>query len=216
MKKVKDLSFRQIYNQLIYIEDEKLLNIMKMGYKIPSTFEETGLLLYAYIDEEDGICFNVFSLVKDEDEKLVKFNDSPMEEKLNHKIKYEDIKESKARPLELEAEIAFNYADRAVEINHEHEVSQERNKLRSNTQIDLFRHQIHPDDLECFLYNPSTNFTHAFWAKGEKMTDTSIIASILTPLPKELGFALGDMIELKLYKYKDSTRLIHVLEEEIQ
>lgn len=138
-----------------------------------------------------------------------------MKKKLKHKIKFDDVKDSKAEIIELDPEDAMRYVDRAIEINKGLNTTESKSQLRLNIQLDQFRHQVHPDDLECFLYDLNRQASKAFWARGEKQTDTSILASVLTPLPKETGFAIGDMIELKLYKYKDSTRLIHVMSHEI-
>lgn len=214
-KFLSNLTFRQIYQQLIYIEDEKLLNIMKMGYQVKSSFEETGLLVYGYIDEDEGVSFNIFSLVRKEGDSF-KFNDEPMKKKLKHKIKFEDVKDSKAQNIELDPDEAIRYVDRAVEINKEHEVSAEIMNLRLNTQIDQFRHQIYPDNLECFIFDAQRKASKSFWARAEKQRQDYLIASVLTPLPKETGYAIGDAIELKLYQYKDSTRLIHVLNQRFQ
>lgn len=214
-KFLSNLTFRQIYQQLIYIEDEKLLNIMKMGYQVKSSFEETGLLVYGYIDEDEGVLFNIFSLVRKEGDSF-KFNDEPMKKKLKHKIKFEDVKDSKAQNIELDPDEAIRYVDRAVEINKEHEVSDEIMNLRLNTQIDQFRHQIYPDNLECFIFDAQRKASKSFWARAEKQNQDYLIASVLTPLPKEMGYAIGDAIKLKLYQYKDSTRLIHVLNQRFQ
>ena len=212
MDNIKSLSFRQLYQQLIYIEDEKLLNIMKMGYQIPSLFDESGILAYGYVDEEQGICFNIFSLVKMKDGELVEFNDEPMKKKLKHRLKYDDLKNSSVMSIDLDPDIAMGYVDRAKEINKELNVSPSRLELRANSQIDPFRHNIHPDDFECFLYDPKTNASISFWLRGEKLTKDSIIGNILTPLPREYGFAIGDMIEIKFYNYKGAIRPIHVIE----
>ncbi|MDO5027253.1 MAG: hypothetical protein Q4E50_05440 [Tissierellia bacterium] len=211
LESISSFSFRDMYQQLIYIEDEKLLNIMKKGYQIPSKFEETGILAYAYVDEEQGLCFNIFSLVKMKDQDLVEFNDEPMKRKLKHKLKLEDIENSKGMLLDLDPDKALTYMDRAKEINLDLAPDPSKVQLRLNTQIDPFRHRIYPDDFESFLYDPKTNKSISFWVRGEKIQGDAIIASILTPLPKEYGYALEDMIDIKIYEYRDSLRPIHVI-----
>ena len=207
---VQAIDYRKLYQQLIYIEDQNLINIMKMGYQIQTKGDETGILAYAYIDEEHGICFNAFSLVKEEDGQIIEFNDEPMNKKINHRIKLEDLKEAKGFPVELDPDIAMNYVDRAVEINKIHASNPALEEIRLNPQIDGFRHKIHPDDVECFIFDPSTNQSESFWARTQEQTTNSIRAIVLTPISKKYSFAIGDRIELNLYNYKDSVRLIHI------
>lgn len=211
--KIQTLSFRDLYQQLVYIEDKNTLNVMKMGYQVKTDGQETGLLAYGYIDEEKGICFNIFSIVKLEDDDIVAFNDEPMLQKINHRVRLEDLKDANAMALDLDPDIAIRYKDRAIEINKANMISKELMILRANDQIDAFRHHLHPDDFECFVFDPSINKIEAFWARGLEIKESHIVAKVLTPLSKEYGFGIGDRIEVSLYQYKDETRLIHLINQ---
>lgn len=213
LKPIKLLKFRDLYRQLIYIEDEKTLNIMKMGYQVESKFDATGVLAYGYVDLDGAMCFNVFSLVRMTDKGIEEFNDDPMNKKIKHKIMLEDIYKSDALKVDLDPYKALDYLDRSVEINKEHISTDDIESLRLNQQIDDFRHYLNPDDLEAFVFNPSDNSTEALWVTSLKMTDVGIISRVLTPVSKKFGIAVSDEKEFKLYKVNDSLKLIYILEQ---
>jgi len=210
---IKLLKFRDLYRQLVYIEDEKTLNVMKMGYQIESGFDETGFIAYGYVDLEGAMCFSVFSLVKMEDDNIVEFNDQPMQKKIKHKVKLEDIYKANAKKLDLDPDKAMDYLDRSVEINKENISSDNKEALRLNQQIDDFRHYLNPDDLEAFVFNPTDNSTEALWVNSLSMTEVGIIAKLITPVSKKFGIAVGDEKEFRLYKVNDSLKLIYILQQ---
>lgn len=210
-KLISSLTFRQIYQQLVYIEDKNTLNLMKMAYEVPSKFDETGILAYGYIDSEEGLSFNVFSLVKMQEGQIIEFNDEPMKQKINHRLRLEDVMKLEGQALSLDPDILMNYVDRAVEINEKNFISMEVEGVRTNEQIDPYRHPLFPDDVECFVYDASAHKIEALWAKTQAIADNGIIAKTLTPISKNFNLAMGSEIKLNLYNVNDSIRLIHMI-----
>ena len=212
MQKIGDLSFRELYKKMVYIADQNSLNILKMGYQIPVNGDETGILAYGYVDIEHGICFNIFSIVKEEDGKIVSFNDKPMEEKINHRVRLEDVKNLDGFEVKYEDIDLERYVDRAIELNEKFFESEQREAIRYNTQIDGFRHEIFPDDVECHIYDMKEKKLEGMWARTLSMTPQGIQAKVITPVSRHFGISLEDEIELKLYNINDTLRLMYIIE----
>lgn len=212
MTKLKDLSFRNFYKKLLFIEDINNLNVLNKGYGIDIDGDENGLLVYGYIDSEHGICFNIFSIVKEEDGQIIKFNDKPVEAKINHRIRLSDVQELRGFEVELDPNILERYVARAIELNEKFFESDTKDALRYNMQIDQYRHLIFPDDLECFIYDKNENKLEGFWMRGKMITQDGIIGEIITPLSRTFGYGIGDEIKVNLYSVNEHIRLMHVVQ----
>lgn len=207
------MTFKDLYQQLVYIEDEKTLNVMKMGYQVKASGDETGILAYGYINKEGLLCFNVFSLVKLKGEEIVSFNDEPMLNKINHVVKREDVNNCKALSMELDPDILLRYLDRSIEINKENHISEDLDLLRSLKELDDFRHPLYPDEVEAFIYRPSDNQTQNIWAKAKSVGQGCVLAELVTPVPKDFLYAVGDNLSLKLYDIQGRLELVNIIEQ---
>lgn len=212
MTKLKELTFRNFYKKLLFIEDTNNLNVLNKGYGIEIDGDENGLLVYGYVDQDQGICFNIFSIVKEEDGEIVKYNDKPVEEKINHRIRLSDVQDLRGYEVELDPDILERYVARAMELNEKFFESESKDALRYNMQIDQYRHLIFPDDLECYIYNKEENKLEGFWMRSKSLAPDGIIGEIITPLSRLFGYGIGDEIKVNLYSVNDYIRLMHVVE----
>lgn len=213
MKPMKSLTFRDMYKKIVYVEDKTSINVLNKGYQIEIDGDETGILGYGYVDSENGICFNIFSIVKVEDDKVVKYNDKPMELKINHRVRLEDVFNLYGFEVEYESLNLERYVDRAIEINERFFESEEKEALRYNMQIDELRHYLYPDDLQGYIYDRENNKLEGLWVRTIAMLPTGILAKVITPVSRELNIALEDELEFKLFNIDGKLRLMYIIDE---
>ncbi|NLW52519.1 MAG: hypothetical protein GXY87_04050 [Tissierellia bacterium] len=213
MKPMKSLTFREIYKKIVYIEDKNSVNVLNKGYQIEIDGDETGILGYGYVDGEQGICFNVFSIVKVEDGNVVKYNDKPMELKINHRVRLEDVYNLNGFEVEYESLNLERYVDRAIEINEKFFESEEKEAIRYNRQIDELRHYLYPDDIQGYVYHKEKNKIEGLWVRTIAMLPTGILAKVITPVSREFNIALEDELEFKLFNIDGTLRLMYIIED---
>lgn len=156
-----DISFRDLNQKWIVIERWK--DIKRLMKNLDIDLEDAIVLAYLYIDHEKGICARVLGNISFENHQLL-LNDSFLEKDyiiehdLLKKIKFEivdDETKSKIKNIDvIESNILEKYYNKPSIL-----------ESRELTDIDEFRHEFFPDDLE--LYFEKNKKSELIWGRIE-------------------------------------------------
>jgi len=212
--KVCEYSFRDLDREWVGIDDKKICK--KIGRKIKMRKLQIPIFGYFYIDKEDGLSLRIVGNIEKDgrnklylDENMILNKELvlnyPFLEKVNVTILNDDVVKNMDGANLLENKIDSNYKD----INN-------FLMTRDNRDIDKFRNDVHPDDVQVLLINHKDVSDELLWARIEGIMDTRkdvFICKLITPSYYNSDYQSGTMIGVKYFVDEDRLKVVGLLKK---
>ena len=224
LRRLSDVSFRELSGQLLYIEGKDILEKMADTEEIrPSS---TGLIVYAYIDHENGLsCWpvviadlegdavRIFDLAKSEKGYLFRINEGETEHSEviegrtlymchitpNHRFCNANVfgklgEEFKPFREHIDRQYGMNDPDRIL--------------FRNNREWDHLRNKYWPDDFQVFL-SAEGNDAEVVWVRAEHDANDEYIGVLLNEPYQDFGIHKGNMIGFKEFEKSNGELILY-------
>jgi len=215
LKPFSQANFRELYRRFIYIDCKELMETM-LPKAINSSI--TGMLVYCYIDNTEGISFRPFMIASLGDDSLRTFEFPNLEDTMyvlrlrEGQVKLHELHEDnkhmylyavdpkKYSYMNLEIlnfdTDAFSQIKKVVDTNYH--VSAMVDDLRSErfAYLDEYRHPLFPDDVQVLLYTENNGF-ELVWVRLNFVTPSGeIFGRLLIEPHKDYGCHKDMLIEI--------------------
>lgn len=201
---VSNFSFRELDKKWVLITKKKWIKKLVRKLKIKKTLDP--IIAYFYIDKEDGFCLKVIgNIFRDDKDNLSLEEDYIYEDK---KLNYSDLQKLEIQILD---NMITNYIKgiKAVE-SSSGIILNDKFKLKETrvmTNIDEFRNNAFPDDVEVSLKDKDDN-EEFLWAKIEGvMREDLLICRLLTASETDKDYELDTLVGVKYRKENDEAKL---------
>lgn len=201
---VSNYNFRELDRKWVLITRKRYIKKIVRKLKIKKTLDP--IIAYFYIDAEDGFCLKVIgNIYKDDKDNLSLEEDYIYDDK---KLNYSDILKYKVKFLD---NMITNYIKgiKAVE-SSSGIILDDKFKLKETrvmTNIDEFRNNAYPDDVEISHKDKEGN-EEFLWAKIEGvMQGDLLMCRLLTSSETDKNYELDTLVGVKYKKGKDESKL---------
>ena len=214
---IKDVNFRALYHQFLYVECRDVLEAIADEDLLP---EDTGLFVYTYIDEDAGITYKPLKFAQFSESGL-KFRDLSLKFSncllryhhsfLKQEYHMEDGQYFTIATIPAENHLFFNLASSDVDLEQfaeievdvrntydlNHDPMKEMLRSPKYDYLDAFRNPARPDDVLVVLFRPDVK-PEGVWVRCKFEADNEIFGTLLTE-PKEFRFRPGTTIGFVRY-----------------
>lgn len=194
---VKDANFREFYHKFVYIECRDVLEKL-MGDFLNEN--DTGAIVYGYIDEQAGLSFQIAKLA------ALKGNELHIRDSVDSAMmimRFGSLEEARYLDLSLTGIDLEPFADFEKMIREDYDTKNKaKEQIRTMTFLDGCRHPDYPDDLAVILLKGS-NQPEQVWVRGNFLTEQEIRGELLNEPDADFGVHCGDSIQIVPYKQED-------------
>lgn len=194
METIKEIGFRRLYQQYVYIEHQDKLDIL--GQYFEGSEQATGVLAYCYVDHEAGLTFEVLALAKKAGEALDFYSGN---DTITIKFRYGSVAESEALLLSNVLPPLKAYAEKAERIAAAYAYSEAVAKTRLLANLDICRHEEYPDDVLVYLVHGDDHIEGCY-ARLEDVGEMNLTGILLNEPVYDFGVHQGDSFSFYLVK----------------
>ena len=199
MRTVKGAGFREFYHRFLYIECRDVLErIMKDHLNE----DDTGAIVYGYIDEQAGLSFQIAKLAS------LKDNELHVRESLPETImimRFGSLENARYLDLSLIDIDLDQFAEFEKMIRENYDTDNEaKEQIRSMSFLDACRHPEYPDDIAVLLLR-GDNQPEQVWVRGDYLTEHEIRGELLNEPNDDFGVHCGDSIQIVPYEKDDGS-----------
>lgn len=190
----KEASFRKFYHQFIYLECRALMEqIMPELINV----NDTGLIMYGYIDEEAGLSFQPIAIAS---ETKYGLNTRRIDNEAMYVIRSDNFEDSQYCQLDYFDLDRSSFSDFAKNIKEIYETkNKEKAKTRQVAFLDSFRNNHYPDDFPVVLIKEGLN-PEQVWVRISMFDDGEMTGTILNQPYADFGVSVGDEITFYFYE----------------
>lgn len=206
---VADCGFRDLDNRWVFIDDKK--SIKRLIRRLKFKRGKDPLIAYFYVDKEDGLVLKLLGHVLKNHKDKLELDDAYVNE--DYIINYEDILDLKIRILDTSI---TNYISGLKTIETAANIiPDDKLKLKETrviTDIDEFRNDAYPDDVEVLLeFEGNEEF---LWVTIEGIMSNDIfICSIITPSIYSDAHKEGVLVGVEYLKEENILKIKGFLKE---
>lgn len=232
---IRNAHFRLIYQRPIIIKGEEISKEMARYLKIDSVMDDglsseelkeridaikidesiNAILVIPYIDHTAGISFHLLataSLIHDSVNIFKREDSVMMNIRKDHKVN--DLEFEYLENLNVNDDFDLDDYTEAMEIADSYSDNDEIEQLRSIGDLDQFRHEDYPDDVEVLFYKEGLQI-EKMWVRYERIIDMPLIEGRLLNQPyQDFGVGAGDAVRFFPYRVDDDIVLICNLDDE--
>ncbi len=203
--KIKDLKFRELDRHYYFIEN---LNLVKKMYKkLRIKGEAHPVLVYSYINHDEGIQFRILGNV------VVNGGLLNIEEefiKKEFKLQYDYFEDMDVKPVPKETIAKINGTEEIEDQIQEHYTDEKLVKSRDNKKLDQYRDLRLVDDVQFLLLSKEAQ-QEDVWARIEAEEDNQmLLCTLLDKTKKEFGLKKNDKIYIKYVEHPKYKGLMFV------
>ena len=210
--RVCDVSFRDLDRKWIGIENKKFCK--KIAKKIKMKALKCPIFGYFYIDKEMGMSLRIIGNIEKDgrnklylDEEMIIDNDLVVDYDFVSKFEVEVIDDEVARVIEgsniLENKLKEHYKN----INNFLDT-------RERVELDPFRNEQFPDDIQVLLVNKGDDPDELLWARIEGIMDVKpdvLICKLLSDSYYNEDYVEETMIGVKYFEDEESLKIVGLL-----
>ena len=204
---LKEMNFRDIVDKYLYIDAASVAQ--KLGSIFEVTDDITGLLCYGYIDEQEGISFEILCCaVHDAAKKTLKLlhgNDEQLA-----KIRLAELLEAQAAVLPSEMPRLSEFQSKVAMVQKAYKADEATEAMRRLTSLDPVRIATHPDIVTVYLVRGDE--AEAVQVLLKEVREVNIIGTLLSEPQKASSMHKGDEISFFLVRNEKGIMCMRVLE----
>lgn len=202
---IKDLTFREIDKHYFFVENLKFVKKIYKKLHIKNTIH--SILVYGYIDHENGIQFRILGNVIAEN-KITKLEEEFI--KNNYTIPYDFFEEFEVKQVPVETAFKILGVSTVEDEIDKLYTNDALLKSRDNTQLDPYRDIRLIDDVQFLLLNREEK-QEDVWARIEAMEDNQLLrCTLLDKTKKSFQLKSNDKIYIKYVDHPKYKGLIFV------
>ena len=200
LAKVDGSSFRAFYHHFIYLENGAVLEKV---LEDSLTSDDTGAIVYGYIDEMAGLSFQIVELASLKNNKL---RTHKLPNHAMYVIRYGNIKNHRYLDLsQIDMDLTpLKGFEQAIRKQYDTE-NKDKEIIRSLEFLDPFRFDEHPDDIAVILFKEGLK-PEQVWVRGNRVNyDHKIFGELLNEPSADFGVHKGDSIPIVIYQRDDNS-----------
>lgn len=194
MATIREIGFRKLYQQYVYIEHTDKLEILAQYFA--GSEAATGVLAYCYVDHEVGLSFEVLSLAKLKDEKLDFYAGN---DEIAIKFRYATVADAEALVLPSTLPPLKVYAEKTERIAAAYVHNEAVVKSRLLVNLDSCRHEEYPDDVLVYLVHGDDHIEGCY-VRLEGIGEMNLTGTLINEPDYDFGVYKGDNIDFYLVK----------------
>ncbi len=212
--KVKDYSFRELDRKWVGFENKKACK--KIAKKVKMRKLQSPIFGYFYIDKENGLSLRVVGNIEKDGRNKLYLDDTYILDKelvldyqavenYDVKILSDNVIDNLDGANVLENKLAANYKN----INNFLDT-------RDMVELDNFRNDQFPDDIEVLLINSNDNPDELLWARIEGIMDVKpdvLICRLITSSYYNKDYVEETMVGVKYFHDEDSLKIVGLLKK---
>ena len=210
--KVYDYSFRELDRKWAGIVSEKACK--KIAKKIKKKYLQSPIFGYFYIDKENGLSFRVVGNIERDgrnklylDDEFILNNEIDLDYEFISKYDIEILSDKVVNNLD-----GANILENKLDINYKN--VNDFLETRKMEELDPFRNEQFPDDIQVLLNNKNDDPDELLWARIEGIMDVKpdvLICRLLTASYYNKDYELDAMIGVKFFKEEEQLRIVGTL-----
>ena len=203
MRTVGKANFREFYHKFIYLECRDTLKRIMPDYL---TDADTGAIVYGYIDETQGLSFQIAKLASLKNNTL-QIRDS--KEETLFILRYAGLEEKRFLDLAV-ADIdlqQFSEFEQMIRKFYDTK-NEEKEKIRALGFLDSCRHPEHPDDIAVIILHGELQ-PERVWVRGNYLKEKELRGELLNEPNADFGVHMGDSVQIIPYKNDDGEILCY-------
>ncbi len=191
LKKIGEVSFRNLINQIIYIRSTPKLQ-ESLSKTFDARVEDDGFLAYGYIDSQAGLSFRILCLANINSNILSR---GKFQRDVGYIIRKGQLNESLYLDLDY-CDVKTSDFDEYIKIINEgyKSESEQTVEMRKFGILDDFRNTDYPDDVQVILYQEGYN-PEQVWVKCWEFTENELFGKLLNEPNADYGVHEGDIIK---------------------
>lgn len=194
METIKEIGFRRLYQQYVYIEYTEKLDILAQYFE--GGEQATGVLGYCYVDHEAGLTFEVLALAKRNGEALEFYSGN---DETSIKFRYSSVADAGALLLPSVLPPLKDYAEKTANVDAAYAHSEAVAKTRLLANLDTCRHEEYPDDVLVYLIHGDDHIEGCF-VRLENVGEMNLTGTLLNEPAYDYGVHEGDSLDFYLVK----------------
>lgn len=212
--KIKDYSFRELDRKWVGFENKKACK--KIAKKVKMRKLQSPIFGYFYIDKENGLSLRVVGNIEKDGRNKLYLDDTYILDKelvldyqavenYDVKILSDNVVDNLDGANVLENKLAANYKN----INNFLDT-------RDMVELDNFRNDQFPDDIEVLLINSNDNPDELLWARIEGIMDVKpdvLICRLITSSYYNKDYVEETMVGVKYFHDEDSLKIVGLLKK---
>lgn len=202
---IKDLKFREIDKHYFFVENLK--QVKKIYKKIRVKSDIHPILVYGYIDHENGIQFRILGNVIIENDSI-KIEEQFI--KKNYSVPYDFFEEIEVKSVPLETVFKITGVSAVEEEIDKFYSNEALIKNRSNELLDPYRDLRLIDDIQFLLLNREEQQENV-WARIEEVEENGMLkCTLLDKTKKSFNLKPNDKIYIKYVEHPKYKGLMFV------
>ena len=194
MEIIREMGFRKLYQQYVYIEYKDKPDVLAQYFA--GGEEATGVLAFCYVDHEAGLTYEVLALAKRDGEALDFYagNDD-----ISIMLRYATVAEAEALLLPSVLPLLKAYADKVERVVIGYAHSENVAKARQLVNLDPCRHEEYPDDVLVYLVHGDDHIEGCY-VRVEGIGEMNLTGTLLNEPEYDFGLHVGDSFDFYLVK----------------
>lgn len=205
MEIIKEIGFRRLFQQYVYIEYQEKLDVLAQYFN--GGEPATGVLAYCYVDHEAGLTFEVLALAKRDGETLKFYSGN---DEISIKFRYSSVANAGALLLPSVLPPLKVYAEKAERIAAAYTYSEAVAKTRLLANLDSCRHEEYPDDVLVYLIHGDDHIEGCY-ARLEGVGEMNFTGTLLNEPVYDYGVHNGDTFSFYLVRNKRGIMCMAIL-----
>lgn len=203
----KDVNFREIERQFVYVRAPELLKTYEDLYQISKN--DDGFFGLGYVDHEAGLTVRIIAPAHIEANQLVVGGDN---KEVMSLLRVEAIEEDSFCPIDIEEIDLGLYGVYAEQAMSYYEGCEGAVEVRGIEILDQFRHPYYPDDVEIHFIGEKIE-TENMWLRLTRVEDKTFYGTLLDEPVQKLGIHIGEETSFNIIQMKDeSIHALHICE----
>ena len=200
-RKIDDISFREMDNKFLLVKDIDMktrMTIKNMGFKIRQ--DDNAMLVFAYIDHEAGISFELLCAACVYDDEEVSFE--PTDKSTSLKFRYGSF-QGNIVPF-TKTNLLVPFYEKVQMIVEGYKASDDILEIRAIQELDPSRAPGYPDDIVVFFFKEGYR-NEGIWCRivGSDRTTRLVQMRMLNEPDAPFGRHMGDIVDVRLYQMDD-------------
>jgi hypothetical protein len=199
---LQDCSFRDLYEQIVFIRGGKLVDGLKEGFleiqDYVTSADVDSCLSYCYIDSQAGISFHFLCFANYDNESIdMNSYNAQVSNKSMNLFRYEPVYEVKEYTGD-----ASVFIDRIIMVNTGYHDNKNVLPTRDISDIDHLRHKNCPDDIKVLLRKDGLE-AECPWVRLIEIRDGKLYGQLLNEPFEDYGVHSGDTIQIVLGTFEN-------------